>query len=170
MSDFPWPPTEAMFQRQRQAVKLIAWRMCLFPETLRTMALRIQDPWYDADHEVRRLLLGSRSRWRYGRLTETSKTLVIPPDHFLGNVTIDRDRQALVPSARSVLTESEQRSRSMFCRIFFAEPGATSVGKCSSARNRGAIPCMPIVKPETEAEVGTALTVAAPPRNQLTIG
>jgi drug/metabolite transporter (DMT)-like permease len=38
-----------------------------------------------------------------------------------------------LPRARSVLTESEQRSRSMFCRIFFAEPGATSVGKCSSA-------------------------------------
>jgi hypothetical protein len=36
--------------------------------------------------------------------------------------------------ARSVLTGSEQRSRSMFCRIFFAEPGATSVGKCFGAR------------------------------------
>jgi len=35
------------------------------------------------------------------------------------------------PRAHCVPTESERDSRSLFCRIFFAEPGPTSAGKCS---------------------------------------
>jgi hypothetical protein len=36
----------------------------------------------------------------YERLTETSETKMIPPDHFLNNVTIDGDRRNLIPSAK----------------------------------------------------------------------